>query len=144
MTIGLKQGSVITEIGPGSILHALCSTIAVHLEGGRWGSRFPLLMEELYQGVLQARDVDAARAELIEVRKGLAELSPAQLVWDIERPDVKPAWAQEVGPHVTSMANFFVTTSGRNLLSELADNLESLKEFGGTLEVISYDRAPEL
>lgn len=143
MTIGLKQGSVITEIGPGGILHSLCSTIAVHLENNHWGSRFPLLMGALYQGVLHAKDVDAAWEELRRVRSGLERLSPGQVVWDIEDPSVTPAWMKKVGPHVKSLADFFVTTSGRNLLDELADNLESLKEFGGTLEVISYEGAPK-
>jgi len=39
MTIGMRQGSVVTEIGPGGVMHSLMSTIAVHLEDGRWGSR---------------------------------------------------------------------------------------------------------
>lgn len=142
MTIGLKQGSVVTEVGPGGILHSLCSTIATHLEGGRWGAQFPLIMGNLYQGLLHEKDVDAAQAELEKIKKGLEKLLPSQVVWDIENPEIKPAWLQEAGPHVSSMANFFVTTTGRDLLFEIADNLESLKEFGGALEIISYDGMP--
>ena len=40
------------------------------------------------------------------------------------------------------MAGYFVTTTGRNLVDEIVDNLESLKEFGGTLDIISYDKVP--
>jgi 2,3-bisphosphoglycerate-dependent phosphoglycerate mutase len=143
MTIAFKQGSVFTEIGPGGILHSLCSTIAMHLEGGDWGSRFPALMNELYQGQLVSKHVDGAQRELAEIKRGLQTLPPSKVVWDIEDPNTRPKWTEDVGPHVKSMADFFVTTSGRNLLDELADNLESLKEFGGTLDVVSYDGAPK-
>jgi hypothetical protein len=53
VTIALKRPNVITEIGPGGILHSLCSTIACRLEGGNWGSVYLCIFdgEEEVEGV---------------------------------------------------------------------------------------------
>ncbi len=142
MTIGFRQGSVVTEIGPGGLLHSLFSTIAVHLEGGKWGARFPTILNLLYQGSLPEIEVDAALREFSAIKKGLELLSPDQIVWDIDAPGLVPPWGSQYGSHVTSMANYFVTTSGRNLVNELLENLESLKIHGGSLDIISYNGMP--
>lgn len=141
MSIGLKQGSVFTEIGPGGILHSLFSTIAVHLENGKWGSKFPLLMTKLYQGSLPASDADGAVVELSAIRLGLSKVPPVQVVWDIEDRKKQPPWGNVAPAHVASAADYFVTANGRNLLGELADGLESLQEFGGTLDVLPTNKA---
>ncbi|NHZ93953.1 hypothetical protein F2P45_33910 [Massilia sp. CCM 8733] len=143
MTVALKQGSVVTEIGPGGLFHSLLSTVAVHLEGGQWGSRFPHIMNELYQGSLSEANADEAYGEMQKIKTGLSSLGPGNVVWDIENIAKNPPWGKDVGPHVKSMANYYVTTTGRNLVDELLDNLESLKEFGGSLDIISYDGVPK-
>lgn len=137
MTIRMRQGSVWTEIGPGGLLHSLMSTIAFHLEDGNWGTRFPLLMGKFYQGSLPSADVDAAILEAQAIKIGLAKLRPDQVVWDIDDLALLPPWGMSIGIHIKSMADYFVTSAGRNLVDEIADNLESLREFGGTLDIIS-------
>lgn len=142
MTIVMRQGSVWTEIGPGGLFHSFMSTVAVHLEGGNWGTRFPLIMGKLYQGSLPSRDVEAAILEAQAIKNSLNKLGPDKVVWDINDLSLLPPWGTFVGPHIKSMAGYFVTTTGRNLVDEIVDNLESLKEFGGTLDIISYDKVP--
>lgn len=143
MTIALKQGSVFTEIGPGDLLHSLFSTVAVHLENGVWGARFPTILGELYQGSLPASDADAALVEMREMKRELSALPPDKVVWDIDNLSADPPWGRQVGAHVTSVAGYYVTTSQRNLVDEIIDNLESLQEFGGTLDIVSYRRIPK-
>lgn len=142
MTIAMKQGSVVTEIGPGGLLHSLFSTVAVHLENGEWGLEFPLIMNKFYQGSLPSDDVDAAIIEMQRIKNGLKLLTPDKVIWDIEDIRKDPPWGKSFGPHVKSMADYFVTTTGRNLVNEILDNLDSLKEFGGSLDIISYDSMP--
>ncbi|NHZ34309.1 Imm70 family immunity protein [Massilia rubra] len=142
MAIAFKQGSVITQIGPGGVLHSLLSTVAVHLENGRWGSNFPFIMHDLYQGSVSAKNADAAYLEMQKIKAGLASLSAANVVWDIEDLAKRPPWGSVAGPHVTSMANYYVTSNGLNLVDEVIGNLESLREFGGTLDIISCEDAP--
>lgn len=139
MTIAFRQGSVLTIIGPGGVLHALFSTIAVRLEAGQWGSRFPLIMNALYGGSLPAEHAKAAMVEMTTIRQELSHVLPALVVWDIEQPDLRPPWADQVGNHVTHLAHYFVTITGRNLVDEIIDNLESQIEFGGPFEVVPFD-----
>jgi 2,3-bisphosphoglycerate-dependent phosphoglycerate mutase len=113
MTVALKCEKVVTEIGPGGVLHSLFSTIAVRLESGQWGSRFPLIMGQLYGGKLADAQATAALEEFSLIAKELAQLPPTSMVWDAETPDAKPPWGPEVGPHVTNVAQYFVTTGGR-------------------------------
>ena len=80
MAIAFKQGSVITQIGPGGVLHSLLSTVAVHLENGHWGSSFPFIMHDLYQGSVSAKNADAAYLEMQKIKAGLA----ACRTWGVE------------------------------------------------------------
>ena len=41
------------QVGNGDFMHAFFSTICYHLEGKHWGSKYPYLMNELYQGRLK-------------------------------------------------------------------------------------------
>jgi 2,3-bisphosphoglycerate-dependent phosphoglycerate mutase len=142
MTVALKCDNIITEIGPGGILHSLFSTIAVRLEGGKWGSRFPLIIGDLYQGRLAQTKARAALDEFRVIERELAELPPSAVVWDADDLAAVPPWGTEVGSHVRNMAQYFVTTTGRNLVAEIIDNLEALLEDGDGLEIISYQGSP--
>lgn len=142
MTVAFKQENVITEIGPGGVLQSLFSTIAYRLEGGSWGARFPLIMNKLYQGGVEQSDSEKALIEASAIRDGLRSVSPQDVIWDIEDIEADPPWGREVGAHVKNAADYFVTNSGRNLVAELIDNLEALRDYGGTLEIISYHGAP--
>lgn len=133
---------MLTIIGPGGLLHALCSTIAVKLENGVWGSRFPLIQNELYQGELASQNARNAMDEAQTIKRELGALAPTELVWDIERPDAAPPWGDDVGAHVSNMAHYFVTSTGRNLVDEIIDNLESQIEFGGPLQIVPFDGKP--
>ncbi len=52
MGIGLNVGDFYYEIGSGDFLHSFFSTISFHLEPEGWGTKYPYLMNELYQGSL--------------------------------------------------------------------------------------------
>ena len=52
MTHDMAVGFFWYQIGSGDFLHCFFSTVAVNLENGSWGSRFPLIMNKLYQGSL--------------------------------------------------------------------------------------------
>jgi hypothetical protein len=56
--VGLKVGPIFYKIGTGSLLHCFFSTIAVRLENGNWGSEYPILMKQLYQGEILPRDIN--------------------------------------------------------------------------------------
>lgn len=139
MVIAFRQKSVLTIIGPGGLLHAFFSTVAMRLENGKWGSRFPLIMNGLHRGSLPEEHAKAAMKEAVQIRDELKQLPPLQVVWDFEEPGKPPPFGTVVGSHVKSIAQYFVTDTGRNLVDEVIDNLESQIEFGGPLEIVPFD-----
>lgn len=80
--VGFKVKFYWYQIGSGDFLHAFFSTVAYNLENMKWGSRFPVIMKELYQGHLSKEHVDAAIGELAVISAELRDLSPDHVIWD--------------------------------------------------------------
>lgn len=123
MAVGIKVGSITDEIGTPDFFHAFFSTVSSNLEE-QWGSRFPVLLTNLYQGELAAELAAKALAELEQVKDELAAFSPVNVVWDIEDPSKQPPWGSDISPDITSLANYFVTSTGRDLIETLKDALD--------------------
>jgi hypothetical protein len=123
MAIGLRVRSNVWVTGSQEFVHAFFSTIARRLESGRWGSRFPLLQDSLYQGELDPEEVAAARAELAAVRHDLKEFAPSEIVWDIEDSEARPPWGDDISPDITDLSNYFVTEDGKDLFEVLDEAL---------------------
>lgn len=117
MAVGFKIDFLWYQIGNGDFLHSFFSTICYHLEAGRWGSRYPYLMNKLYQGSLEWEDVNFAREELISVKSGLSKLEPSKVIWDIDDLSKRPPWGDDISKEITSLSNYFVTSDGRDLIS---------------------------
>ena len=75
MAVGFKVKFYWYQIGHGDFLHSFFSTVAYNLENMKWGSRFPVIMKELYQGHLPKEHVDAAIGELAVISAELRDLS---------------------------------------------------------------------
>ena len=50
MAVGITVDFYWYQIGTGDFFHSFFSTIAFNLEGGSWGSRFPVFMKDFYDG----------------------------------------------------------------------------------------------
>lgn len=137
MTIGIELRGVTTEIGPGGILHALCSTVSHNLEPSGWGTRFPKILNELYRGRLDAKHALEALNELRQIKSELKRIPPSGVIWDIENLALDPPWGKVVGPHVQNMSHYFVTDSGKDLIDILAEQVECLVDVGGSLEIVT-------
>src|SRR5690554_851207 len=111
MAVGIKVGSITDEIGTSDFFHAFFSTVSYNLEKG-WGSRFPALFEHLYQGSLEAELASAAIQELKLIKEELAAFAPSDVVWDIEDLSKQPPWGANISQEITSLANYFVTSTG--------------------------------
>ena len=75
MAVGFKVKYYWYQIGNGDFLHSFFSTVAYHLENKSWGSRFPLLMNELYQGKLDKTNINKAIDELDTIQTELQRFS---------------------------------------------------------------------
>lgn len=115
MAIGMRVGNSYWEIGDSNFIHSFFSTISYHLETDGWGTRFPVLLNELYQGSLRAQNSGSALEELGKVKRELSRFPPSQVVWDIENLEARPPWGDNISPDITDLSTYFVTSDGRDL-----------------------------
>ena len=109
------------EIGGYDDFNDFRRAIAGRLEDGRWGSRFPVLMNHRdSEGEWTPAQAAALRQELAGIRAGLAAL-PA--------PDYPPGWqreaARQTGHQPATLADYYIDADGENLI----DRLTALAEY---------------
>ncbi|MBD0417577.1 immunity 70 family protein [Oryzicola mucosus] len=138
MTIGLKIGATIDEIGSSEFLFAFFSTISANLEKKGWGTRFPVLLNELYSGELPSQRAGTALEELRTVRSELSAIPPDRVVWNYEDRTKGPPWGHDISSDITNMSNYFVTSGGRDLFDVLEEALEYQKGRGGVAKIVSF------
>lgn len=125
------------QIGRGDFLHSFFSTVAYNLEDKKWGNRFPVIMNHLYQGKVAIEEVDKAIEELAIIREELKELSIDKVIWDIDDISQKPPWGSDVCEDITNLSNYFVTSDGEDFISILFHALEMAKEVKSDIEIKS-------
>lgn len=135
MAVGIKVGSITDEIGTSDFFHAFFSTVSYHLEE-KWGSRFPALMNQLYQGELEPGLAEKAVAELRQIKDELVRFETSKVVWDIENLSKQPPWGADISPDITSLANYFVTSTGRDLISTLIEALDEAAAHGKPATIV--------
>ena len=113
------------------------STVAYNLENGNWGSRFPVIMSELYQGRLKSEHIDKALEELRVIKRGLQGIAPEKVVWDIEDLSKRPPWGNNISEDITDLSNYFVNSDGDDFLSIFFHALEKAKEVNAEVQIKS-------
>jgi 2,3-bisphosphoglycerate-dependent phosphoglycerate mutase len=136
MAIGIELGSITDEIGTADFFNAFFSTISGNLEINGWGSRFPLIMKNLYNGELSRKDATGAISELQTIKDELANLKPNKVIWDIHNRSKTPPWGNNISSEITDLSNYFVTSTGRDFISSLFEILEELNDRGGLVRVV--------
>lgn len=137
MAVGFKVRFYWYQIGHGDFLHSFFSTVAYNLEGGKWGSRFPVIMNELYQGKMNWEDADKAIEELSIIKKELQAFTPDKIIWDIENLSKQPPWKDNISGDITDLSNYFVTSDGEDFILILFHALEKAKEINCDIEIKS-------
>ncbi|MCM1325539.1 MAG: immunity 70 family protein [Bacteroidales bacterium] len=138
MAVGFKVDYYWHAVGHGDFLHSFFSNICYHLEGGRWGSKYPYLMNKLYQGCLAWEDVKFAREELRRVKAGLGKLEPAKVIWDIDDLSKRPPWGDNISERITDLSNYFVTSGGRDLITILFDVFDEAEVRKHAVEIVGF------
>lgn len=137
MAVGFSVDFLWYQVGHEDFLHSFFSTICYHLENRKWGTRYPYIMNNLYQGVLDWKDVEFAKKELIEIQKRLAEIAPSKVVWDIDDLTKRPPWGDNIGKQITDLSNYYVTSDGRDLISVIFTVLEEAETEKAQVEIIN-------
>lgn len=122
-------------IGTADFLNAFFSTVCVRLENGKWGSRFPHLMNELYQGVLPVKHLAAGTEELSQIKQELAQFAPDQVIWDIDDRSLTPPWGDNISEDITDLSNYFVTSEGNDFLTVFSAALSKAQQRNAPLKI---------
>lgn len=122
-------------IGTSDFLHAFFSTVCGRLENGKWGSRYPYLMNELYQGMLSAEHLEAGAEELAQIKQALARFAPNQVIWNIEDLSLTPPWGDNISGDITDLSNYFVTSEGNNFFTVFSAALSKAQALGAPLKI---------
>lgn len=111
MAVGIAAGSQVWILSHPDLLNAFFSTVAVRLEGGDWGSRFPFVMNGLASDDgLTADQVEPAGLELNEIFDELEKLPVSDLVWDADDASAAPPWGDDVWHGITRLDEYFTTS----------------------------------
>jgi hypothetical protein len=95
----------------------------------------------LNHGLLLAQsDASAALVELNEVSNELAALPVSKVIWDIEDRGKAPPWGDNIADTITDLSNYFVTSTGRDLIASLCELLEELRDNGGVARYSGISR----
>jgi hypothetical protein len=95
------------------------------------------LLEKLYDGELAHGDAKPALSELDVITRELAKLPPSKVIWDIEHREKHPPWGSKISSDITDLSNYFVTSTGRDLIGVLREVLEELRDRGGAVKVVT-------
>lgn len=135
MVVGLKIDFLWYPIGEGDFFHSFFSTICVNLENSKWGSKYPILMNDLYQGNLNVSKIDKALNELSSIEKEFKKLSIDKIIWDIDDLSKLPPWKDNVSPDINDLSEYFWTCNGENLFTVLKNAFIDSKEEKIDIEV---------
>ena len=127
MAVGFKVKYYWYMVGYGDFLHSFFSNICYHLEGRRWGSKYPCLMRELYQGKLSRDRIQCAMKEINSIKYEFARIPPSKVVWDIDDLKKIPPWGDDICPSIKDLSTYFITSSGENLFFVLERALNQAK-----------------
>lgn len=136
LAVGFNVDFLWYPIGHEEFVHAFFSTVSYHLEPEGWGTRFPLVMTHLYQGKLPLSDVPQAVDEVRTIRRELAGFPPDKVIWDIDDLSKEPPWKGDISPSITSLANYFVTSDGKDLFDVLLQALKDAQDIQSDVEIL--------
>ena len=105
------------EVGSYADFHRFRQTVADNLEGGQWGSRFPVLMDhDDSDGAWSPEDAARLESELLAIADGFAPLPPIDFDTDWQ---LELAGRDGIAPR--SLLESFIDVDGEPLLERLIE-----------------------
>lgn len=135
MMVGIQVGPIFYTVGNNDFLHAFFSTVAYRAEGNKWGSVYPILMNQLYRDALSHVLVDDLQHELRRIRVHFTSLPPQAVVWNSDDLDKTPPWKDHIADSITNLSDYFVTSDGKNMFDLFEIALETSKNFKKDIKI---------
>ncbi len=124
------------ELCETNFLVCFFSTICVRLENGVWGSKYPYVMNELYQGLLPKEHVVGVIDEFKDIADRLKGFSPDKVVWDYENQSLLPPWGNDISDDVTNLYNYFITSDGEYMFEVFEEVLHRASELNVDVKIV--------
>ncbi|MDN5104868.1 Imm70 family immunity protein [Aliarcobacter butzleri] len=110
--VGFKIYSDWMEFGYSETLYSWFSTICYRLENSKWGSRFPVVMNNFYydeKNGVKFEDLEKFKNELKTIKDEFSKLSVKDAIWSFEEniynvPNNKP----NLNYNADNLSNFYV------------------------------------
>jgi len=112
------------DVGYVEITKSLFYSIAHHLERRDWGSKYPVIMKELYYDGIEIEHLEQGLKEIKEIKEKLKEYAPEQIVWDYEDLTVTPPWGNNISQDIINLSNYFRTEDGVESIDNIIYTLE--------------------
>lgn len=113
------------------------SSIAIRLENGKWGSRFPLTMHEFYQGRVENAHLKLFQQEVRQIAQELSKLPVDYQVWNCENPSI-PVPVDQKNVQALHLADCFVTTSGKGFFEVIEMAVQDGLDYKGDVSIEIY------
>ena len=112
------------EFGDSDLLHSFFSSICYHLESSNWGSEYEYMLKKFYYDKLNAEEIQYAINEVINIRLKFKELSPLNIIWDIEDTSKKPPNSYLLKIKAVDLSECFISKRGKNIFDILLETFE--------------------
>jgi 2,3-bisphosphoglycerate-dependent phosphoglycerate mutase len=137
MTVGFEVDILWYEVGTPEFLNAFFSTVKYHLCTDDVSDKYPHFLNDLYHGKVKYKDALETLKEVEDIKLGLKEFKPEEIVWDIEDLSKSPPWGADISTDITDLSNYFVTSDGEDLFSSLINALRRSYEEKVDLEIVN-------
>lgn len=137
MAVFLQVNNFIWAIGDFRLAVSFFDTVHCLLEKGEWGSVYPHLLTELYDGRIAWQQIPKLKEEVDDIRLKLSAFPPSAVVWDKDHPDEKPPWGDNISTDITDMSNYYVTARGHDLFDDLYKSMDLSMKKQIDLQIVS-------
>ena len=127
--VGIQVGFLWYEIGTASFLTSWFSTVNYHLENKKWGRKYPIIMNDFYQGRVPYSLVKQLKKEVLETKEKLKKYKPSQVIWDIDDLSKTPPWGDNISNSITSLADYYITCDGKDFYEVLLRAIDKSLEY---------------
>ena len=135
MAVGFNVDFYWFQIGSSDFLYSFFSTVAYRLENNIWGSKYPIIMKDLYYGKILIDSLDDAIIELSRIKDEFSRLKPESVIWSIDDLSIQPPWGNDISSDIADMSNYYVTSDGRDFFDVFLLALTTAKELKKPLEI---------
>ena len=95
-------------------------------------------MSCFYQGYVHANQVEHLLGEVRVVRDELKKYPPTAVVWDLDDRSALPPWGGNISADIKSMADYFVTSTGRDLFDLMFEAPDEACEKNIDVTIVDY------